>query len=306
MTESEQTDVWTGEPGLVVEDGAAFEALLTGFEFLEGPSWHREQGFLVFSDIIGNRQYAWSPAEGKRIFRSPSNMANGTTWDRKGRLLVCEHATSRVVRLHPGGKEELLVSHFEGKELNSPNDIVEKSNGWIYFTDPNSGRTSPWGVPREQQLDFQGVYRFEPRSGKLNLLVDDFSKPNGLCFSRDESRLFVNDTDRQHIRVFDVKEDGSLQGGAVWVSTDGVRPGVADGMKFDAQGNLYSSGSGGIHVFSPAGNRLGIIRTPQVAANFNWGGKDLRDLFVTATHTLYRLRMNIPGHVPSGYGPELV
>ncbi|MEE4292886.1 MAG: SMP-30/gluconolactonase/LRE family protein [Xanthomonadales bacterium] len=306
MNESEQTDVWTGEPGPVVEDGAAFETLLTGFEFLEGPSWHREQGFLVFSDIIGNRQYTWSPSKGKRIFRSPSNMANGTTWDRKGRLLVCEHATSRVVRLHPGGKEELLASHFEGKELNSPNDIVEKSNGWIYFTDPNSGRTSPWGVPREQQLDFQGVYRFEPRSGKLVLLADDFSKPNGLCFSRDESRLFVNDTDQQHIRVFDVKEDGSLQGGALWASTDGARPGVADGMKFDAQGNLYSSGSGGIHVFSPDGNRLGIIRTPQVAANFNWGGKDMRDLFVTATHTLYRLRMTIPGLVPLGYGPAPV
>ncbi len=131
------------------------------------------------------------------------------------------------------------------------------------------------------------------------MLVDDFSKPNGLCFSRDESRMFINDTDRQHIRVFDVQADGGLAGGEVWASTDGDLPGVADGMKVDVEENLYSSGSGGIHVYAPDGAPLGVIRTPQKAANFTWGGEDLKDLLITASRSLYRLRMNIPGHLPA-------
>jgi gluconolactonase len=245
--------------------------------------------------------YRWSPVEGCRVFRSPSNMANGTTWDRQGRLLVCEHATSRVCRLSSDGSEEVLASHFQGRELNSPNDIVEKSDGGIYFTDPNSGRTAPWGVPREQELPFQGVYRLEPETGRLDLLVDDFAKPNGLCFSRDENRMFINDTDRQHIRVFDVRPDGTLAGGEVWASTDGTQPAVADGMKVDARGRLFSSGSGGIHVFDPGGERLGVIQTPEKAANFTWGGPDRFDLLITASRSLYRLRMVVPGFLPPGY-----
>jgi gluconolactonase len=301
MTRPASGQPFSGQADSVLAPGADFELLADGFEFTEGPSWHHGGQYLLFSDIIGDRMYRWTPHEGCCVYRSPSNMANGTTWDRQGRLLVCEHATSRVCRLSAGGAVEVLASHFQGRELNSPNDIVEKSNGDIYFTDPNSGRTSPWGVPRPQELDFQGVYRLDPASGRLTLLVDDFAKPNGLCFSRDETRMFINDTDRQHIRVFDLREDGTLSGGEVWASTDGSLPGVADGMKVDARGRLFSSGSGGIHVFDQGGERLGVIRTPQKAANFTWGGVDRRDLLITASRSLYRLRVAVPGFVPPGY-----
>jgi gluconolactonase len=282
----------------VVGQVASLERIASGLQFVEGPAWNREHGYLVFSDIIGNKLYRWQEQDGLRVLREPSHMANGTSWDHQGRLLICEHDSSRVSRLEESQQYEVLVSHYQGKELNSPNDIVVKSDGAIYFTDPASGRSAMYGVKRKQELDFQGVYRFEPESGKLSLLANDFSKPNGLCFSRDESRLFVNDTDRQHIRVFDVSEDGSLSNGELWAETGGEEPGVADGMKVDATGNLYCCGSGGIHVFDPAGNCLGIIRTPEVAANFTWGGPELLDLFITATHSVYRLRMNIPGHDP--------
>lgn len=274
------------------------ERIATGFEFTEGPAWHPGRQSLVFSDIIGDTQYEWSATTGLRVFRRPSRMANGSTWDREGRLLSCEHATSRVRRLDADGREEILATHFQGLELNSPNDIVVRRDGRICFTDPASGRTARYGVERPQQLAFQGVFALDPDTRELTLLADDFAKPNGLCFSLDERRLFVNDTDRQHIRVFDVRDDGTLAGGAVWAETGGPEPGVADGMKLDREGRLYSCGSGGIHVFAPDGTRLGIIRLPEVPANFAWGGPTLTDLFVTARTSLYRLRVRVPGHSP--------
>jgi gluconolactonase len=225
-------------------------------------------------------------------------MTNGTTWDLQGRLLVCEHAGSRVSRVDLDGSYEILAAHFQGKELNSPNDIVVKSDGGIYFTDPPYGRNATHGVLRQQELDFQGVYRLDPATLELTLLVDDFAGPNGLCFSLDESRLFVNDTVRQHIRVFEVAADGTLRNGRLWAETGGTEPGVADGMKFDRAGNLYCCGSGGIHVFDSMGVRLGIIRVPEVPANFTWGGADLQDLLITARQSVYRLRVKIPGHCP--------
>lgn len=278
--------------------GSRLEQVATGFKFIEGPAWQAEQETLYFSDIIGNTQYRWSAKNGVAVFRKPSNMANGNTWDREGRLLSCEHATSRVSRIDASGNYEILASHYQGRELNSPNDIIVSRNGNIFFTDPNSGRGPRYGVEREQQLDFQGVFKLDVVSGELTLLADDFVLPNGLCFSQDETRLFVNDTRRQHIRVFDVLPDQTIDGSRVWASTDGDLPGVADGMKLDSAGNLYSSGSGGIHVFDPGGVRLGVIRTPEVAANFTWGGEGLTDLLITATSSLYRLRVNIPGYRP--------
>jgi gluconolactonase len=212
--------------------------------------------------------------------------------------LTCEHSTSRVSRTDALGRYEILASHFGGLELNSPNDIVVRRDGVIFFTDPTSGRTAKFGVERPQQLAFQGVFSLDPATLVLTLLANDFAKPNGLCFSRDESLLYVNDTDRQHIRVFDVNADGTISGGRVWASTAGAAPGVADGMKVDSAGNLYSCGSGGIHVFDPEGSRLGIIPTPEVPANFTWGGTTLTEFFVTARTSLYRLRARIPGHCP--------
>ncbi|MCP5092970.1 MAG: SMP-30/gluconolactonase/LRE family protein [Gammaproteobacteria bacterium] len=282
----------------IVDPGTAFEQLLTGFEFVEGPAWHPRQNALVFSDIIDNTMYRWHKQDGLAVLRNPSHMTNGNTWDREGRLLSCEHATSRISRSDPDGNYEVLVSHYAGCELNSPNDIVVKKDGGIYFTDPNSGRTEKYGVARYQELDFQGVFRFDPETSELTMLERDFAKPNGLCFSLDESLLFVNDTDRQHIRVFDVLDNGNITNGRSWAETDGDKPGVADGMKIDCAGNLYCCGSGGIHVFDPDGTRIGVITTPEVAANFTWGGDDLTDLYITATHSIYRLRVKTPGYAP--------
>jgi gluconolactonase len=271
------------------------ERIATGFKFVEGPTWRPASSDLVFSDIIGNVMYCWQARDGVSVFRRPSHMANGTTQDCEGRLLICEHATSRVSRVDADGRNyEVLASHFQGHELNSPNDLVVKSDGVIYFTDPNSGRGAKYGVERKQEQPFQGVYRLVP-GGELSLLVDDFSKPNGLCFSNDESLLFINDTDRQHIRVFDVKDDGGIENGRVWAETGGDEPGVADGMKMGSAGDLYCCGSGGIHVFDPDGEPKGIIRMPEVAANFTWGGADLSEMYITATHSVYRLQMEVTG-----------
>lgn len=268
--------------------------LVTGFQFLEGPVWQPRAETLFFSDIIGDSMYSWSEAGGAQLFRRPSHMANGNSWDRCGRLVTCEHATSRVSRTD-GGDYRVLASHYEGRELNSPNDVVVSADGAIYFTDPNPGRTAKFGVERPQVLDFQGVFRMGVDSFEPTLLIDDFSKPNGLCFSLDESLLYINDTDRQHIRVFDVAADGSIVNGRLFAETAGKEPGVADGMKVDSVGNIYCCGSGGVHVFDPAGERLGVLRFPELPANFCWGGPGLCDLFVTARTSLYRLRMRLPG-----------
>jgi gluconolactonase len=279
-------------------DGSQLEQLITGFSFVEGPAWHPQQSCLVFSDIIGNSMYRWSEHDGASVFRKPSNMANGNTWDAQGRLICCEHAASCVSRIDSDGSREVLASHYQGSELNSPNDVVVNQHGHIFFTDPNSGRGPRYGVEREQELDFQGVFQLDPGNGELTLLVDDFCKPNGLCFSHDESRLFINDTDKQHIRVFDVMDNGGLSNGRICASVDGEQPGVADGMKLDSKGNLYCCGSGGIHVFDPDARLLGVIATPEVAANFTWGGENLTDLLITATHSIYRLRLKVAGHNP--------
>jgi gluconolactonase len=222
-------------------------------------------------------------------------MANGNTFDRQGRLLTCEHATSRVTRTGQDGSVEVLATHYDGQELNSPNDIVVKGDGRIYFTDPNSGRGARYGVEREQELLFQGVYCLNPDSGVLQLLVDDFSKPNGLCFSPDEKQLFVNDTDRGHIRVFDVQHDGAIADGRVWATVEGDGIGVADGMKVDQAGNLYCAGPGGIHLYDAEANALGVICVPEHTTNLAWGDDDLHSLYVTAATSLYRLRVQVPG-----------
>ncbi len=282
----------------IIEPGAALQQVLTGFEFVEGPAWHPRKKILVFSDIIGDSMYCWHENDDLAVLRKPSHMANGNTWDREGRLLSCEHATSRISRSSSNGDYEVLVSHYHGCELNSPNDIVVMRDGSIYFTDPNSGRTAQYGVARYQEIEYQGVYRFDPVTSEIRLLIDDFAKPNGLCFSLDESLLFINDTDKQHIRAFDVLDDGSIANSRIWAETGGDAPGVADGMKVDSAGNLYCCGSGGIHVFNPDGTHRGIITTPEVAANLTWGGDDLTDLYITAAHSIYRLRMKIPGYAP--------
>jgi len=189
----------------------------------------------------------------------------------------------------------VLASHWQGKELNAPNDLVVARDGAIYFSDPTYGRMDHYGVKRDQQLSFQGVYRIDPGNGAVELMADDFGQPNGLCFSLDDKRLFVNDTDRQHIRVFEVRENGSLGGGGVWAETKGSEPGAPDGMKIDIAGNVYCCGPGGIHVFSADGASLGIIKVPEYVANFCWGGTDYRSLYITASTSIYRIKTATAG-----------
>ncbi len=279
----------------VVGDDAPVEELANGFDFTEGAVWNHVDGYLIFSDMPGNVMRKWTAADGIQVFRRPSNMANGNFYDLQGRLITCEHATSRVTRTEQDGSITVLASHYDGKELNSPNDVIVKSDGSIYFSDPSFGRMEYYGVARAAELDVRGVYRLDPDSGDLTLLVDDFDQPNGLTFSLDERHLFINDTMRAHIRVFDVAADGGLSNGRVWAELTGERDGLADGMKIDSEGNLYTAGPGGVQVFAPDATCLGVIYVPQGVANFTWGDADLRSLFINAGTSLYRTRVNVAG-----------
>lgn len=279
----------------VVGGAVELERIATGCLFTEGPLWHPREHYLLWSDMPGDHLRRWSPREGVTTHRKPCSMSNGLTWDRQGRLIACEHATSRVTRTEPDGRVVPIATHHGGKELNSPNDVVCARDGGIYFSDPPYGRAEFYGVPRPQALSFQGVFRAGDDPMKPTLLVDDFDRPNGLCFSLDERQLFVNDTARQHIRVFDVRADGTLGGGRVWAETTGEGAGAPDGMKIDSQGNVYCCGPGGIHVFAPDATCLGVIGMPEYTANFAWGDADYRSLYVTASTSVYRLRTQVPG-----------
>lgn len=282
----------------ILDPDGELERLASGFLFTEGPLWNAEDESLLFSDMPGDHIRRWSAAAGVTTYRKPSNMANGLAYDRRGNLLACEHATSRVTLTDSSGQTRAIATHYGGKELNSPNDIVCAPDGSVYFTDPPYGRVEFYGVPREQELDFQGVFRVGGDPGSPQLLVDDFEAPNGLCFSLDGRRMFINDTARGHIRVFDVKGDGSLAGGEVWAETNGDGIGGADGLKIDSAGNVYSTGPGGLHMFNTEGVSLGVIKMPEMAANFTWGGSDYRSLFIAASTSLYRIRMKTPGRRP--------
>ena len=286
-------------PGFLEVAGTdgSFEQLGTGFGFTEGPVWDAKAGRLVFSDMKHDHMRSWTPGRGIETYRQPCNKANGNALDNQGRLVSCEHSTSKVVRQERDGTLTVLASHYDGRELNSPNDIIVASNGAIYFTDPTYGRIrEELGILRDLQLPFRGVYRIPPDGKGLELLADDFEQPNGLCLSVDETELFVNDTMRGHIRKFDVESDGSLKNGIIWTAVTGEGAGAPDGMKTDSQGNIYCTGPGGIHVFTPNAECLGVIRLPEQPANFTWGGDDYRTLFATARTSLYRVTTRIPGH----------
>lgn len=283
----------------IVAAGAALEVVADGLLFTEGPLWDAAGERLLFSDIPGNTIYQWNERDGLTTFRRPSNMANGLTWDRDGRLLACEHATSRVTRLEADGRVTVIADALDGKALNSPNDVVVRSDGTIWFTDPTYGRSEYYGVPRAPELAFRGVYRVEPGSGRVSAMARDFAQPNGLCFSADERQLYVNDTERMHIRVFEVREDGSLDDGRVWTDVTGSGEGAPDGMKFDREGQLYCCGPGGIHVFDAGARQIGVIETPVPPANFTWGGSELRHLYITAGATVLRLAVRVPGRSPA-------
>jgi sugar lactone lactonase YvrE len=275
--------------GEILAPDAKVEKVAGGFEFTEGPVWHPD-GFLLFSDIPANTIYKWQPGQETTIFRQPSGNANGNTLDKSGRLVTAEHGNRRVSLTENNGEIVTLANQYQGKQLNSPNDLVVKSDGSIYFTDP------PYGIESEQEeLGFYGVYRLAP-DGTLTLLVDDFVRPNGIALSPDETKLYVNDSEEGHIHVFDVQLDGMLDNGKLFAE---LKPpseeGAADGMKVDIKGNVYSTGPGGVWIFSPKGDLLGIIETSEPPANIAWGNRDYQTLYITARNSLYRIRLNIPG-----------
>ena len=265
----------------------------------EGPLWWQEEGYLLFSDIHNNRRMKWVQGQGVSIFQDSTNRANGLTRDLQGRLLACEHESRRVTRLEADGSITVLANSFQGRQLNRPNDVVVKSDGSIYFTDPWTHRR-----PTEQwELDFSGVYRLSPDLGTLTLLIKDFVVPNGLAFTPDESVLYVNDSRRGHIRAFDLQPDGSLARASDRVFCDlrGDRPGVPDGMKVDVEGNVYCGGSGGLWILDPSGKPLGIIaHGASATTNLAFGGPDWKTLFFTTRNSLGSVQTKIAGlPVPS-------
>lgn len=263
----------------------------------EGPLWWKEGSYLLFSDIGNDRRMKWTPGEGVGLVQEPTHYANGLTRDVQGRLLACEHGTRRVTRQEPDGSITVAANNYRGTRLNRPNDVVVKSDGSIYFTDP--GAPAP-GL----DLDFAGVYRVSPDLGDVTLLVRDFVTPNGLAFSPDESILYINDTRRGHIRAFDIQPNGALALATdrVFSELKGDRPGVPDGMKIDVDGNVYCGGSGGIWIIDSSGNHLGtIVHGESASTNVAWGGDDWKTLFFTTWNTLGRIQLKRPGMpVPSG------
>ena len=283
----------------LVDEDAEVEQIATGFTFTEGPIWMPD-GSLHFSDMPGDKRRRWHPVEGVQVLRDPSNKCNGMTRDNDDNLIVCEHVTSSVVRERPDGTRETLATHWGDKELNSPNDVIVARDGSIIFTDPTYGRMPGFGLEREQDLDFQGVYRLPADGGDLQLLVDDFAQPNGLCFTPDESQLYINDTVHAHIRVFDVGPDHQLSNGRVFAENIGdgdlAKGGLVDGMKLDEHGNVYVTGPEGVWVFAPDSEHLGTIGVPESVGNLNWGDADWQTLYIPSSTSVYRVRMKVAGN----------
>ena len=271
----------------ILRPDSRVQKLAGDFKFTEGPVWVAKGGYLLFSDIPANRIYRWSPKEGLSVWREPSGNTNGNALDRQGRSISCEHSNRRVTRTEADGSITVLAHSFGGKRLNSPNDVVVKSDGTIWFTDP------PYGIKPEQiEQPHNYVFRLGP-DGKLTAVADDFDRPNGLCFSPDEKKLYIADSGKpRHIRVFEVKEDGTLPGGKVFCTID---KGVPDGIRCDSAGRVYSSAGDGVQVFSADGALIGKIFVPESPANLCFGGEDKKTLYITARTSLYAMALGVAG-----------
>lgn len=280
-------------PRTLVDPSVTTELVATGFRFTEGPLWDARNESLLFNDIPADIRYRWRPRVGAQVISTAGHHANGQVFDAQHELLICEHSSSALVWQRRDGSRQVLASHFRGRELNSPNDVVTSTRRDVYFTDPWYGRMSGWGRERPRDLAFQGVYRLAAGADVVQLVVEanEFAMPNGLCLSPDETLLYVNDTERRHIKVFDVLSDGTL-GAARMFFTDigaGSQDTAPDGMKCDAQGNVWVTGPGGVWVIAADGARLGIVPIPEEVANLTWGGTGWRILYLTCTSSLYRL-----------------
>ncbi|GJD48719.1 Gluconolactonase [Methylobacterium crusticola] len=278
---------------------APLEALGSGFRWIEGPVWMGDADCLLFQDLPRNRTMRWIEGAGFSVYRQPSNYANGQTRDRQGRLIACSHRGRCIDRIEHDGRVTTLVTHHAGRRLNSPNDVVVKSDGTIWFSDPVYGIANDYEGGRQESEQPPALYRFDPASGEIRVAAGDFDGPNGLAFSPDERRLYVAETGdqtrpnpRQHIRVFDVGPDGALSGGAVFHT---VAPGYCDGMRVDEDGNVWSSAGDGVHCISPESRLMGKIRVPHPVSNLTFGGPSKSRLFIGGSHTLYAIFLNRRG-----------
>jgi gluconolactonase len=305
----------------LIPANAQLEKIAHNFGFLEGPVWvHSEgSGYLLFSDIPANAIKKWTPDGKVSVFLAKSGFtgsdasgvgfqlnngradvtllgSNGITLDKEGRVTFCQHGDHGVVRLERDGERTIIADSYEGKRLNSPNDLVYKSDGSLYFTDPPYGLAKLDKDPKKQ-LDFEGVYRWS--HGKLQLLYKDFKAPNGIAFSPDEKYLYVNDSASRTYWRFEVKPDGTIANGKLFFDMNSSKDaGVPDGMKLDTKGNIYGVGPGGVWVLSPEGKHLGTIKAPEDPANLAWGDQDGKTLYLTARTGLYRIRTNAVGIRP--------
>ena len=266
-----------------IPDGAKLELIADGFEFVEGPLWSDSLG-LLFSDMNGNTIFNWTEEDSISIFLNPSDASNGLTFDLGGNLIMAQTGLRRVARMDSNGTQTSLADMYDGKKLNSPNDLVVKSDGSIFFTDPN------FNIPpgQHQELSFQGIFRIST-FGELQLLDSTLNLPNGICFSQDESKLYVNDSQVRIIYVWDVVDDSTIANKRELARINPL--GYADGMKIDSSGNIFCAGPQGIWVFSPDGTPLDTILVPLTPSNCNWGNEDRKTLFITASTNVYKIRL---------------
>lgn len=284
----------------LIVGSAVLERLYSGCRWAEGPVWFRDGDYLLWSDIPNRRMLRYLPDGTVSTYRADSNFSNGNTRDRQGRLVTCEHGPRRVTRTELDGTITVLADRFEGKRLNSPNDVVVHSGGSIWFTDPTYGILSDYeGFEAQPEQASHNVYRLDPETGDLQTVVSDFLQPNGLAFSPDEKLLYVADSGGshdadapRHIRVFDVIDGATLANGRVFCTIDG---GIPDGMRVDMHGNVWTSGGPAVHCFAPDGALLGRIHVPEGVANLTFGGIRGNRLFITATTSLYAIYLTTRG-----------
>jgi gluconolactonase len=270
------------------------QRLYTGCRWTEGPAYFPAGRYLVFSDIPNDRLLRFDETTGAvGVLRAPAGYTNGHTVDRQGRLVSCEHGNRRVTRTEHDGSITVLADRYEGKRFNSPNDVVERADGSIWFTDPSYGIDSDYeGHRAPSEIGGCHVYRIAPETGQVRRVADDFERPNGLAFALDERRLYIADTRRKHIRLFDVAEDGTLSGGAVFATCDA---GTFDGLRLDDAGRIWAAAHDGVHCFDPDGTLIGKLRVPEIVANLTFGGAKRNDMYITASSSLYSLRLNVRG-----------
>jgi gluconolactonase len=290
----------------LVAPDARIERLATGTVWAEGPVYFPNGDYLLWSDIPNNRMMRWSAAEGMTVFRDPANYTNGNSRDNQGRQVTCSHGDRAVLRTEPDGSITTLVDRYQGKRLNSPNDLVVKSDDTIWFTDPTYGiKSGREGRQSPSEIGAQYVYRLDPASGDLTVVADDFEMPNGIAFSPDESVLYIADTGAterpdgpRHIRAFDVVEGRRLANGRLFATCPN---GLFDGFRVDIHGNIFTSAEDGIHVYAPGGEHLGLIRIPERVGNCEFGGPAGNRLFVTASSSLYAITLTTRGAKTVGW-----